>query len=394
MLQNRFQKGGIIIMLFSFLGGCAGTPQITTKGISQEKLILREQPFIDPILTKNLKPTVFLKKEPKDDRAMGAIGGAIIASVAPRFIEKGVDVVGKAVAKMAGKDQKPFSVEAQTTNFFFKGKNYHFLPIHDEESNDEPSFSLIFMSGRFGDTKQKEHSTNQTIEKWKPSSDALNENQSKEFNQLHLIGEPSFYLEAKVFPLPGNYIEIAPTYMFYNRPLGSSVSDKYRDLALDFTLYEIEEASKPSVISHSTIPLKDVAFGTEYHLKDFASARTGFMKIPNIDASQEYSGAFMLQVKLTETKDLNEWLAALGDAISESKDDIANSIKPYVSKKAKIEAQKEYQLASIEVEIAQANFEEAQEQYDKEEITKAQFLEFEKKLIEKKAELDTARLAL
>lgn len=393
MLQNRFKKGGIIIMLCTFLGGCTGTPPITTKGISQEKLILRDKPFIDPILTGNLKPTISLKRQTGDDKAMGAIGGAIVASVAPRFIEKGVDVVGKAVAKMAGKDQKPFSVEAQTTNFFFKGKNYHFLPIPDEKFNDEPSFSLVFMSGRFGDTKQKENNINKTIEKWKPSSDFLDESQSKEFNQLQLIGEPNFYIEAKVFPLPGNYIEIAPTYMFYNRPLGSSASDKYRDLALDFTLYEIEEASKPSVISHSTIPLKDVAFGTEYHLKDFANARTGFMKIPSIDASQEYSGAFMLKVKLTETKDVNEWLAALGDAISESKDDIADSMKPYVSKKAKIEAQKEYQLASIEVEIAQANWEEAQEQYDKGEITKAQFLEIEKKLIEKKAARDTARLA-
>ncbi len=96
-----------------------------------------------------------------------------------------------------------------------------------------------------------------------------------------------------------------------------------------------------------------------------------------------YGGAFDLNVKVIETRDINQWLVALGEAISSSKSELASEISTAVIpslKQAKkntelasnISKQSSYLAALADVDIAQQTLTDAESKDDQKQILLAQ----------------------
>ena len=350
----------VLLVIGNFLLGCAGggttlTPNTAT--LSQERLFLRKAPLV----VSHVKPTIPF---PPTNRGVSLMSTAssVLNVIAPEFIEGTIDLIGASMIELSGKNDKTTTIESELSNFFYKDATYNTTPI-----DNQPSFNLLFVSANFGKTEQV----------WQPKG--LDSEQGNALKKLYLVAQPNFLMEAKIFPIPHKqYMEIVPTYIFYNKKLNAKGFDEKRDLEIHFSFYDI---TGNMLSSEGSVVLKNVQVGKEYGEKELANVRTTFMKMPKISDNKEgYSGGYKLKVSVTETRDINEWLASLGESISNSKGDIR--AKLYLTDEEKIERDTSLAKAKIEVEIIKAKIIEAKERGD----TKAELLELESQLLDKKAE--------
>jgi len=336
--------------------------------LSQERLFFTDKVFVKS----NVQPTVAYPKEENKDKAItksitiGALAGAIIGEIAPRLIDSGIDIVSKSIVRLSGKDDETSSIEAVASNFFYKDADFN-MP-----NQSTPELNILFASAVFGEETKP----------WEPKG------ADSSLERLNIVGKPNFYLEAKVFPIPGNkYMEIVPTYMFYNRVLNSKGSDRKRDLAINFSFYDLENSSENNLISEASIVFKDVEVGKEYGDKELAGVRTIFMEMPTISTEKKgYSGAYNLKVNVTETRDVNEWLAALGESISASKSEIASQL--YVTREERITLQENLQKAKNELKIIEMKITRAKE----EGMSELEILKLENEKIEAEAKVQRSAL--
>ena len=367
MREKKIVKKSVLLMLSSLLFGCVGSntslknyPEVNS--LAQERLFLRDKPFV----RSNIQPTIPFPVDPKKKTRSTAISAVkmLIDVVAPDLIGGAVDFVGKSMVAISGKDDATTSIDAKFSNFFYKDETYNLT------SSSSPAFNLLFISGEFGESAKK----------WHPKG--LDSTQRGVFDTLNLVGEPNFYMEARIFPVPETqYMEVVPTYIFYNRTFNPKGMDSRRDLQIRFSFYGLEGQAKKNLFSEGTVVLRDVQVGKEYGENELADVRTTFIKMPKIAESKKgYSGGYTVNVSVTETRDINEWLATLGESISDSKDEIAS--KYYLSDEAKIERDLALAKAEISVKIMQEEYDEAVRLGK----SKVEQLRLESKLLEKKAE--------
>ena len=366
MSQKKFVQKSVMLACATLLFGCVGGNRKTAypkvNSLAQERLFLRDKPFV----ISDVQPTIPFPLKPKTRGvAVAALTNALIGTIAPKLIDTTVDLVGKSIVALSGKNDQATTIEAELSNFFYKNATYN---LTSPERN--PSFNLLFISGEFGDE----------AEAWSPKG--MDTTQADVFKTLHLVGKPNFYLEAKIFPIPGNkYMEIVPTYMFYNRQFNSKGIDSKRDLSIHFSFYDLNNKSARNLISDASIAFRDVEVGREYSAKELADVRTTFIKMPSIsDDKRGYSGGYNLLVQVTETRDINEWLASLGENISESKKEIRSKL--YVSDEEKIERETTLAKRKIEVEIMEEKMKEAEARG----ASRAELLELKSELLDKKAD--------
>jgi len=367
--RKRVRRGGALFVLLTLFVGCAGTANVSTNvkhnSLAQERLFLIEHPFV----LSHVQPTIaFPSATEIKSKSITTAVKALVDVVAPEFIVGSIDLLGQSIVSFSGKDDQSTTIEATASNFFYKDATYNLT------TSENPSFNLLFISGEFGEGK----------EAWKPKK--LDKKEEHAFSSLHLVGKPNFYMEARVFPLPETqYMEVVPSYIFYNRLFNSNGSDNKRDLDVRFSFYKIDDDVENNLLSEGHIVLRDVEVGKEYGEKELADVRTNFMKMPKIsDSKKGYSGAYKVKVSVTETRDINEWLASLGESISDSKEKMASKI--YLSEEEKIERDTTLAKAKLEVEIIEAQIEEAKLNG----ATKTELLELEKELLDKKAEANRA----
>jgi len=366
MVKKNLLKKSVIFVCAGLLLGCVGnTTQTniypTVKSLSQERLFLRDKPFV----RSDIQPTIpFPPPRVVKTRSGPAILSAFLDVVAPELIEGTVDLVGKSIVEISGKNDETTTIKANLSNFFYKDAIYNLT------STKNPAFNLLFISGEFGET----------AERWEPKG--LDSTQAEVFKLLHLVGKPNFYMEARIFPIPGNqYMEIVPTYIFYNRQFNSKGLDSRRDLEIHFSFYDINGQADRNLLSDGSVILRDVQVGKEYTEKELADVRTTFIKMPKISETKRgYSGGYNLKVSVTETRDINEWLASLGESISGAKTDISSKL--YLTDEEKIIRDTSLAKAKIEVEIMEERIKEARRRGD----SKAELLELESRLLDKKAE--------
>ena len=365
MVVKNILKKTAIFACVGLLLGCVGDkyqtnvyPQV--KSLFQERLFLRDKPFV----RSDIKPTISFEPSQTKSFSLMGLGGMLFDVVAPELIEGSIDLVGQSIVEISGKNNKITTIHAGISNFFYKDTSYN---LTSQKAN--PAFNLLFISGEFGDT----------VEDWIPKG--LDSTQAEVFKTLHLVGKPNFYMEAKIFPIPGKqYMEIVPTYVFYNRQLNSKGLDSRRDLEIHFSFYDIDSQSDKNLLSDGNVILRDVQVGKEYTEKELANVRTSFIKMPKISETKKgYSGGYKLKVSITETRDINEWLASLGEKISHSKSDISSKL--YLSDEEKIERDTILAKAKIEVQIMEEIINEAELRGD----SKAELLELESQLLDKKA---------
>ena len=368
MLTRNIVQKSVLLLFGTLLLGCMeSTPKKNLypniNSLSQERVFLIDKPFV----ISEVQPTIsFVPPSSSSEKRRNgaAILSALFEVVAPELIEGTVDLVGKSIIEMSGKNDEVTTIDATLSNFFYKDSTYNLAATKD------PAFNVLFVSGEFGESSKT----------WEPKG--LDSTQRDLFQTLHLVGKPNFYMEAKIFPVPGNqYMEIVPTYMFYNRTFNSKGFDSQRDLAIHFGFYNLNSQSDSNLFSDGNVILRDVQVGKEYTQKELAKVRTTFIKMPKIDeAKKGYSGGYNLKVSVTETRDINEWLASLGKTISGSKTKISSKL--YVSDEEKIERDLTLKKAKIQVEIMQEKIKEAQLRGD----SKAELLKLESQLLDKKAD--------
>ncbi len=367
MSRKKIIQKSVAFVCATLLVGCVGESRTTAypkvNSLSQERLFLRDKPFV----RSNVQPTIpFPLKEPISKGSIVAgVTKALIGTIAPTLIDTTVDIVGKSIVALSGKDDESTTIEAELSNFFYRDDTYNLT-----SPDRNPAFNLLFISGEFGDE----------VEAWTPKG--MDTTQADIFKTLHLVGKPNFYLEAKIFPVPGNkYMEIVPTYMFYNRHFNPNGTDSKRDLSIHFSFYDLNNKSTRNLISDATILFRDVEVGREYSSKELADVRTTFIKMPSISESKKgYSGGYNLVVQVTETRDINEWLASLGESISKSKKEIVSKL--YVSDEEKIERETALAKKKIEVEIMEEKIKEAKARG----ANKTELLMLKSELLDKKAE--------
>ena len=367
MYEKKIVKKSILLMLSTLFVGCVGNnasvknyPEVNS--LAQERLFLRDKPFV----LNYVQPTIPFPIDPKKKKTRSPGTSAIkmlIDVVAPDFIGGAIDFVGKSMVAISGKDDTTTTIDAQFSNFFYKDATYNLT------SSTNPAFNLLFISGEFGESAKK----------WYPNE--LDSTQRGVFETLHLVGEPNFYMEAKIFPVPETqYMEVVPTYIFYNRTLNPKGMDSKRDLQIRFSFYGLEGQAKKNLFSEGRVVLRDVQVGKEYGEKELANVRTTFIKMPKIAESKKgYSGGYTVKVSVTETRDINEWLASLGESISDSKEEIIS--KYYLTDEAKIERDLALAKAKINVRIVQEEYDEAVRLGK----SKVEQLRLESKLLEEKA---------
>jgi len=365
MREKKIVKKSVLILVSILVFGCVGDNMVLPKenSLSQERLFLVKNSFVK----NRVEPTVsFPKESDVEGKAILSAGliNAVIGTIAPSLIENSLDFMGKSIVKLSGENEKTTTVESEISNFMFKDENYN--TSHQEK----PQFNLVFTSANFG---KSEH-------KWEPKGLARLEKDG--FQKLNIVGKPNFYMEAKIFPLPGNkYMEIVPTYMFYNKQFNSKGFDERRDLSVSFSFYDLESVSSKNSISEGSIAFKDVQVGREYTAKELAGVRTRFLKMPTISKEKKgYSGGYNLVMRVTETRDINEWLASLGETIIGSKNKISQKL--YVTDERKIELEKSYEKAKNEVAIMEAMIDEAKEK----KMSKSEILKLKGRLFEKKSD--------
>ena len=367
MSQKKIVKKSILLTYLTLLfGGCMGDnktisyPQVDS--LTQERLFLIDKPFVKS----DIKPTIPFPPRLKTRNGVRGLANALIGTIAPNLIDTTVDIVGKSIITLSGKNSNTTTIEAKLSNFFYKNSTYNLTSL-----DRNPSFNLLFISGDFG----------KETGEWTPKG--IDKTQLDNFKALHLVRKPNFYLEAKIFPIPGNrYMEIVPTYMFYNRAFSNKGSDsERRDLSIHFSFYDLNSKSMQNLISDATISFRDVKLGVEYTSKELANVRTTFIKMPSIsDTKRGYSGGYNLLVQVTETRDINEWLASLGESVLKSKKEIISKI--YVSEEEKIEHEATLAKKKIEVDIIEEEIKEA----EKSGANKIEILKLKSELLDKKAE--------
>lgn len=370
MKVKKVIKQSIACISGGLLFGCSQNSLTPSKleGLSQERLFFTEKVFVKS----SVQPTVAYPKEENRERptekviTIGALAGAVVGEIAPRLIDKGIDIVSKSMVTLSGKNDEVRSIEARASNFFYKDAGFN-MP-----NQSTPHLNILFVSAIFGEETKI----------WKPKG------AERSLKPLNIVGKPNFYLEAKVFPIPGNkYMEIVPTYMFYNRVFNSKGSDRKRDLAINFSFYDLENSalessSDNSLISKATIVFKDVEVGKEYGEKELVGVRTIFMEMPTISTEKKgYSGAYNLKINVTETRDVNAWLATLGESISASKAQIASQL--YVTREERITLQEKLQKAKNELKIIELKIIKAKE----EGLSEIEVLKLENKKIEAEAKV-------
>lgn len=369
MNMKKIVQQSIIFIGGGSLIGCVSSSSLNLKetGLSQERLFFNENSFV----LINSKPSIpYSKKQTTKGISVMGVGSSIIGTIAPQLIDTTIDIVGNSIIALSGKNDKTSTIEAESSNFFYKNEAYNV------QNNGNPEFNILFVSAAFGESRIK----------WEPKT--LDSNQKEAFNQLNLVAKPNFYMEAKIFPVPGNkYMEIVPTYMFYNKQLNEKGNDDKRDLELHFSFYDLHNSSQKNLISEGSIVFKDVMAGKEYGFKELANTRTTFIKTPTIsDNKKGYSGAYNLKVRVTETRDINKWLVALGETILGSKSEIASKI--YVNDEEKIRLNTNLEKAKNKVAMVEAKLKIAQTNG----IDEVALFELKNELIDVKAAASIAAL--
>jgi hypothetical protein len=158
-------------------------------------------------------------------------------------------------------------------------------------------------------------------------------------------------------------------------------------LGIYFSFYDLESSSEKNAISEGSVIFKQVQVGKEYGAKELAGVRTHFIKMPSISKEKKgYSGGYNLVVRVTETRDINEWLASLGQTISSSKKEISETL--YVTDERKIGLERAYEKAKNEVAIMEAVIEEARAK----NMKKSEILKLQGRLSEKKSDANIEAL--
>ncbi|CAA6801860.1 MAG: Unknown protein [uncultured Sulfurovum sp.] len=377
MNMKKLMKQSILFLFGGLSLGCVGSNSVhptNLEGLFQQRIFFSEKPFVQTDVEATIAYPTNQDSDTSREKGMGlaSLGSAIVGSIAPQLIERGVDMFANSIVALSGKDDQSTQMYAEASNFFYKNEMFN-MP-----NKTRPQLNILFVSAVFGDSKDR----------WIPTG--LDHDERNVFKALNIVGKPNFYMEAKLFPIPGNkYMEIVPTYIFYNRLLNSKGMDTRRDLAINFSFFDLENQSDSNLISQESIVFKDILVGKEYGSKELAKVRTKFMQMPSISSEKQgYSGAYNLKVSVTETRDINEWLAALGEEISNSKNTISSKL--YVTKEEKIRYEENLQKAKLELKSVQAQIIQAKEN----DTSELEMLELETKLVSAEAKVKRKQLGL
>jgi len=369
MFGKNLLKRMVLLVIVTLFFGCVGVglkEPSSTSSLAQERLFLRKVPLVE----NHVLPTIpFPSPSATRTISLMGVGSSMLNVVAPDFLDGAVDFIGESIIKLSGKNDKTTTVSAELSNFFYKDATYNVTP-----QENQPVFNLLFISGNFGEQQIA----------WQPKG--LDSLQKEALERLYLATPPNFFMEAKLFPLPHKqYMEIVPTYIFYNKKLNSKGFDGKRDLAIRFSFYDLDSKR---MVSEGSVILKNVQVGKEYGEKELASMRTPFMKMPKISEEKKgYSGGYRLKVSVTETRDINRWLASLGEKISHSEKKIRSQF--YLSEDEKIEQNRVLANAKIDVEIAKEKLEEAKRRG----ASTTELLELKRDVLEKKATANKKAIA-
>jgi len=348
--KHIFSKGFLFICGTLFVG-CHPNNAVNLypddKSLSQDRLFLVDQPFAHSGL---------------QSKSIGILKSTILDVIAPQLVDNMIDVVGKSIVEISGKNSQTMTKSAKLTDYFYEGANYKI------DKKRKPAYHFVFVSAEFGEEK----------EVWRPVN--FDTGLEREFHALSLVGQPKFYMEATIEPiLNTQYMQVVPTYLFYNTHFNPKGMDEKRDLELRFSFSQIGEVD--TTFSQGSIVLRDVKVGQEYGVKELAGVKTDYLMMPQISDSKEgKSGGYTLRVDVTETRDINEWLASLGESISHSKQEIAKQL--YVTEEQKVMQETALQKAQIEVKKIKLQL-KALEENDGSALEK---LELESQLLDKKAE--------
>jgi len=356
MKKNVFSKSLILFCGTLFLG-CSNHSAVNLypkhKSLSQDRLFLLDKPFANSQL---------------QSKGLGLFKSAILDVVAPKVVDNMIDIVGKSMVEISGKHSQTKTKSARVTDYFYEDGNYK-VP-----KNSKPAYHMVFVSAEFGEEQ----------EAWRP--EGFDTSLERKFQSLNLMGKPKFYMEATIFPVPDTqYMEIVPTYLFYNTHFNTKGMDQKRDLALRFSFSEI--GAGETTFSDGTIVLKEVNVGEAYSTQELAGVKTDYLMMPQISASQQgKSGGYTLSVDVTETRDVNEWLASLGESISQSKSEIANRL--YVTEEQQLLQETALQKALIEVKKVELQLKELEANTG----SALERLELESQLLDKQAEAQRLKI--
>jgi hypothetical protein len=351
MKKNIFSKSFMLFFGTLFLG-CTQNNTIGLypkhKSLSQERLFLIDKPFAN---------------SHTQSKSIGFFKSAILDVIAPQLVDNMIDVVGKSIVELSGKNSQTKTKSARITNYFYEDADYKI-------GKDTSAYHMVFVSAEFGEEQ----------EVWRPAN--FDTRLHRDFQALNLVGKPKFYMEVSIFPIPNTqYMEVMPTYLFYNRHFNNQGIDQKRDLELRFSFSEI--GANDTTFSSGTIVLQDVKVGEEYGVKELAGVKTDYLMMPQISPSKQgKSGGYTLRIDVTETRDINEWLATLGESIIQSKTEIAHKL--YVTDEDKILRDTAIQKAKIEVKKVELKLEELKASG----ASELEKLELESQLLDKKAEVN------
>lgn len=322
MKKNNLVSKSLMLLCGTFFLGCSQNQTISLypkhKSLSQDRLFFIDKPFANSQL---------------QAKRLGVFKGGILDVLAPQLVENMIDVVGKSMVEISGKNNQSITKSAKATDYFYQDASYK-----------KSGYHMVFVSAEFGQEK----------EAWRPVN--FDAELERSFQALNLVGQPRFYMEATIVPIADTqYMEIVPTYLFYNTHLNPKGMDQKRDLELRFSFSEI--GSSETIFTDGTVILRDVKVGEEYGKQELAGIKTEYMLMPQISPSKQgKSGDYTLRVDVTETRDITEWLANLGEIVSQSKSNMAQKI--YLTEEEKIIQETALKQAQIEVQKTQLALEE------------------------------------
>jgi len=354
-------------ILFAFLlGGCASLNAAKPLPASGQN-----STYFKPML----QPIVFYKRSCTvtsgmllPDRQKETLLPALVAIVAPKLIDKGLDLAAAALRKAAS--TQPTTWQAQAGAYF-----YRYVKPPGQAG------SLEFDGGCVGLMILAEG------RQWKSFAEQLKAAGVAEGSidglkkTLHLEKldnvAPRFYFEALFVPSESlDSFQLRPALLYYPEAIGSGKSGESRDLAFSFIFKDL---SGKAYAAGSAV-LSDLRIGTTVSPASLIWLQAPWLSAPalsqrskeiiaDVQSSQlqirevRALEPFNLEVAVTETREARKWLEAVADVLSSSKTDLSTAISQELipakreaaeqaEESSQLDLEKAYELAVLEVKLA------------------------------------------
>lgn len=260
-----------------------------------------------------------------------AVGPALLAALAPKVVEKGVQALGNAIKKAAGVDNQHTTLTATTTG--------HFYTIDRVKGNRARNVQIGCLVLH------------------KPSTD----------------GDLGFYFEGNVIVSNDmTAFRVMPRLVAYGERFNPRGRTEARDLALsvrfslpggeDFAAATIplgsmevgHKATSRDLLTHTTSPwmsLRPISDGENQPLLSYQHLLGTKVEDRDARLAQELKkqalaeqlashGPFSLTVSVTETRSINRFLASIGELVSDSQEEIGKAVSAALDREGRSEAEK------------------------------------------------------